>query len=336
MLRDSLPQQASAQNMRLALAQNAILGEGLQWNSAQSKWWWTDIDAATVHAWSPGNQQVLNYRLPDRVGSFAHCRSGRLLLGLSKRLGFATVPEIPANGMIGVQNLAVQALVAVDPAESRTRINDGRTDRRGFFVFGTFNEATEKRSIASFYQYSLQYGLRRLALPAVAIANSICFSLDGKTMYFTDTLTRRIQQCDYDAESARVSHIRLFTQMDDPLAYPDGSVVDKNGCLWNAQWGAASIVQYSPAGELIQRIHVPVKNPTCPAFGGVNSDQLMVTTSRKDMSAKELASMPAAGSLFSLQLDDRIGIEDSLFDDSSEAMSIISTKTKTKTKARQS
>jgi len=305
-------------SLQLAVEHAATLGEGLSWHGSTESWWWTDIEAACLQSWKP-DQAVITYRLPDRLGSFAHCRSGRILLGLAKRLCFASLPASPAqlttNATAAVQ-LPVQSLVAVDPAEVRTRVNDGRTDRRGYFVFGTMNEAPEKRPIASFYQFSMSYGLRRLALPAVAIANSICFSLDGKTMYFTDTLTRRIQQCDYDAESASVSNIRLFAISEVHKAYPDGSVIDSNGCLWNAEWGAGSVAQYAPDGRCLQRLSVPTKNPTCPAFGGVNGDYLMVSSARQEMSAEELLRMPAAGSLFAMQMDTSLAVADALFDDS--------------------
>ncbi|MFZ6765790.1 SMP-30/gluconolactonase/LRE family protein [Undibacterium sp. Di26W] len=327
--------ESSASNkasLQQAVTHHATLGEGLGWHGATESWWWTDIEAATLQAWSPG-KPVVTYKLPDRLGSFAHCQSGRILLGLAKRLCFTSLPKNSVTGMAAASvspasasttstssataavQLPVQSLVAVDPAETRTRVNDGRTDRRGYFVFGTMNEAAEKRPIASFYQFSMQYGLRRLALPAVAIANSICFSLDGKTMYFTDTLTRRIQQCDYDAESAKVDNIRLFAIPDDDKAYPDGSVIDQQGCLWNAEWGAGSVTQYAPDGRRLQRLSVATKNPTCPAFGGINGDQLMVSSARQEMSAEELLRMPGAGSLFLLQMDESLAVPDTLFDD---------------------
>ena len=46
-------------------------------------------------------------------------------------------------------SMALEPLCAVDAMEPRTRINDGRTDRRGYFVFGTMNEARERRTIGS-------------------------------------------------------------------------------------------------------------------------------------------------------------------------------------------
>jgi len=302
------------QSMHVALVQKATLGEGLAWHAATARWWWTDIQASNLYAWEPQQQAPVRLIAPDRVGSFAHCRSGRLLLGLSKQLCFAELPDL---NELGSRQLQVEFLSAVDAAEPRTRINDGRTDRSGNFVFGTMNEGDDKRPIGSFYQYSQRHGLRRLALPAVSIANSICFSPDGTTLYFCDTRTQTIMQCDYDAESAQVAHIRLFCSMDQQHAYPDGSIVDSTGFLWNAQWGAGRVVQYSPEGRLIRSITVPTKNPTCPAFGGAHLDELCVTSSRQEMSAQEFKSMPHAGSLFAMSIPGTTGINDALFDDRS-------------------
>ena len=293
----------------LRLAQNATLGEGLLWQGG--RWWWTDIEAATLFAWRPGTEAPQSCRLPDRLGSFAHCRSGRVLLGLAKRLAVATLGDDLALNQL-------QTLAAVDAAEPRTRINDGRTDRRGNFVFGTLNEAKERRpksTIASFYQYSLPHGLRRLALPAVAIANSICFSLDGRTMYFCDTLSQRIQQCDYDAETAQVDHVREFTQMDRDDAWPDGSVIDAEGCLWNAQWGAGRVARYDPEGRLMGVMTAPAPHTSCPAIGGEGGDELMLTTARTGLGREALAAQPLSGSLFGLRLPAALGVADALFED---------------------
>ncbi|HEY8026893.1 MAG TPA: SMP-30/gluconolactonase/LRE family protein [Burkholderiaceae bacterium] len=300
-----------AQVMALAVSQRATLGEGLFWDESRSLWWWTDIEGSTLHAWSIGAAEIRSFRMHDRVGSFVRCRSGKLLLGLTKRLAFAVVPDDASSQ----RQMQLETIVPVDPAEQRTRINDGRTDRRGYFVFGTINEAADKRPIGSFYQYSLKYGLRRLALPAVSIANSICFSRDGETMYFSDTLTRCIMQCRYDAESALVSEMRVFVEIPERHAFPDGSVIDRNGCLWNAQWGASRVAQYAPDGSLMQTISVPAKHVSCPAIGGPHGDQLMVTTARAELRADQLERLPLSGSLFGMSLPQPLALADTLFDD---------------------
>lgn len=293
-------------SLDLVLPHGATLGEGLLWQAG--RWWWTDIEAATLYAWRPGSAGPQFCRLPDRLGSFAHTRSCRVLLGLTKRLAIASLSD-------SLELNQLQTLAAVDAAEPRTRINDGRTDRRGYFVFGTMNEASEKRAIASFYQFSLRHGLRRLALPAVAIANSICFSVDGRTMYFCDTLTQRIQQCDYDAETAQVDNVRLFAQMDRADAWPDGSVIDAEGCLWNAQWGAGRVARYDPEGRLMDAYTAPAAHTTCPAIGGEGGNQLMLTTARTGLGRDALAAQPLSGSLFGLHLPTALGIPDALFED---------------------
>lgn len=287
--------------LELALRGDAVLGEGLQWQ--RGRWWWTDIEGARLHAWAPG-EVPRSWALPDRLGCFAPTRSGRWLLGLAKRLALATLSD----------ELALQTLAPVDAAEPRTRINDGRTDRQGHFVFGTMNEhAAERRPIGSFYQYSARHGLRRLPLPAVAIANSLCFSPDGLTMYFTDTTTRTIQQCDYDADSAQVANLRHFAQVED--GWPDGAVIDREGCLWSAHWGAGRVRRYDPAGRSMADYLADAAHTSCPALGGAGGDTLMVTTARAELSREALAKQPLSGSLFGATLPQSLALPDALFDD---------------------
>lgn len=288
----------------LALDARCTLGEGLAWDAANGAWLWTDIEAACLWRWAGPGQVPRRLALPDRLGSFARCRSGRLLLGLAKGLAW---------GREQGDRMEVTPLVPVEPAEPRTRINDGRTDRQGHFVFGTFNQSPERRPICGFYQYSSHHGLRRLALPAVAIANSICFSPDGATMYFTDTWQGSILQCSYDAGSARVSNLREFARVDG--AGPDGAVVDAEGCLWSAQWGAGRVVRYAPSGEPLLTVGLAAPHVSCPAFGGEAMDELMLTSARAELDASALAEAPLSGGLFHLRLPGITGLADALFED---------------------
>lgn len=281
------------------------LGEGILWCERRRALLWTDIQQSTLWMHGVANHVTRTWALPDRLGSLAICESGRLLLGLAKGLFLADL-DTAAGTVLGVERV-----VAVEPHIPRTRINDGRTDRAGNFVFGTFNEAEDGPG-GSFYQYSSSHGLRRLDLGGVVIPNSICFSLDGRTMYFCDSPRARIRQCDYDAGSAGVSNVREFVRLEAGEGLPDGSVIDDEGCLWNAAWGAGLVRRYAPDGRRLAEITVPAKNPTCVAFGGDALDDLYITSSRQEMSADELARTPDAGGIYRVSVSFR-GVRDALF-----------------------
>jgi len=278
----------------LAVDCRCTLGEGIVWSERLRSLLWTDIEKSTLWMYRPHDRLTRQWSLPDRLGSFVLCESGRLLLGLAKSLAFAELDA--ASG----SHLPVLPILPIEPEVARTRINDGRIDRAGNFVFGTMNEDHQPAN-GSFYQYSSRAGLRRLDLGGIAIPNSICFSVDGRTMYFCDSPTGVIRQCQYDAESAGVANVRTFTRYAEGCGLPDGSIVDSEGYLWNAVWGAGVVRRFDPDGKRVAEISVPSRNLTCPAFGGDALDHLFITSSRQEMSEQDLAAAPASGGLFAVR-----------------------------------
>ncbi len=281
-----------AAEAELAIDCRCTLGEGILWCTRREVLFWSDILASRLWMYSPGSRVTRTWSLPDRLGSLALCESGRLLLALAKGLYLADVPtdvdELPPFGL----------LVLVENDEPRTRINDGRCDRSGNFVFGTMNEHAAREPIGCFYQFSCAYGLRRLDLPGVAIPNSLCFSPDATTMYWCDSAQPRILCCDYDSGSAHTAHIRVFATLTADTSCADGSTVDAEGFLWNAQWGAGRVVRYSPEGKIDCVVPLPAKNPTCIALGGRQLNELYITTARAGLSSTDLSEQPESGGLY--------------------------------------
>jgi L-arabinonolactonase len=265
---------------------------------------WTDIEQSAL--WMHAESGSRRFRLPDRLGSFALCASGRLLLALARGLFVADLDRS------GDGDLQVEPLMRIEHTVASGRTNDGRTDRAGNFVFGTFNEEREGAA-GSFYQFSARHGLRRLELGAVTIANSICFSRDGGTMYFCDSPLGRIMRCDYDADAARVWNVREFVRFAPDGGLPDGSVIDADDCLWNAAWGVGRVRRYAPDGEVLREIHVAARNTTCPAFGGDALSDLFITSSRQEMTGEELARVPDAGGVYRATLKGITGVADAAF-----------------------
>ena len=190
------------------------------------------------------------------------------------------------------RNLRIEKLADVEAGDPMTRINDGRADRDGGFVFGTKSEHPDGRRAGRWYQYTAMHGLRELALPQAAIPNSICFDASGTRLYFCDSVEPRIMTCLYHAASARVSDVRVFAELRTPGAEPDGSIVDAEGALWNAQWGAGQVVRYLADGRIDRVVQVPASQPSCCVLRG---DSLYVTSARVGLSDAQLAAQPGAG-----------------------------------------
>jgi L-arabinonolactonase len=282
-----------------------FLGEGIVWWGAHRALLWTDIERSRL--WLHDADGDRSWALPSRLGSLAPCASGALLLALEGGLARAEIDRA------GDRPPRLVPLADVEPDLPSTRVNDGRTDRSGNFVFGTMNQADGHPPAGSFYQWSGRHGLRRLALPKAGIANSICFSPDGATMYFCDSPRGQIMACAYDADAASVANIRTFASLAPAEGKPDGSIVDADGCLWNAAWGAGTVRRYRPDGALDLEVSVPAKNPTCPVFGGDGLTELYITTARQDMSDEELARTPEAGGVYRAAIAGVAGLPDALF-----------------------
>jgi len=276
-------------------------GCALRWDALRQCWRWPDPSGNQLYAWPAPPAMPSGLRMLESARVMACCSSGRLLLGLGKRLGMV---DLPRPGQPS-RSLQAQVLVTIDAAEPRTSISDGCTDRDGNFVFGTANTAQDQRPIGSFYQYSQRYGLRRLALPAVVCAASIAFSPDGRRMYFADATRGALMQCDYDAERAKVSHAKTFSELMEAGA--GAAIADSLGNIWSVQGGV--LVQYDCDGNVQQQIALAREAAASVAFGGDGLQQLLV--------------LGAQGGLYGLPPDLARGlapgVADSLFIDSGSA-----------------
>jgi L-arabinonolactonase len=280
-------------------AQNK-LGEGVTWCARTGRLYWTDIEGARLWRYDPRDGTHQTWAMPERLGCFALCEDeNTLVLGLSKRLAFFDL----ATGELA-------PIVDVEPGLN-TRVNDGRCDRQGRFVFGTMDDARPRKRIGGFYRLNRDLTLERLPLPVPAISNSIAFSPDGATMYYCDTPTREIRACDYGADGS-VANDRVFVRLADAAGAPDGSTVDADGGLWNAQWGGARLVRYRADGIETMRVNIPTAQPSCVALGGARLDTLYVTSARDELDADALSRDTHAGGVFAVQTG-HVGLAEPLF-----------------------
>ncbi|WP_233840852.1 SMP-30/gluconolactonase/LRE family protein [Dyella sp. 2HG41-7] len=275
----------------LLLDVHNTLGEGVTWCARSQSLYWTDIQQSVLWRYRPADGSTRQWTMPERLASFALCQDeGWLLLGLSSRLAFFHEDS--------------GELIEIAQVEHGlpTRLNDGACDRQGRFVFGTLHEPVgdePRRAAGSFYRLNADLTVEQLPLGHVAISNSIAFSPDGWTMYYCDSMAGVIRRCNYgDRVTADTTHIDLSHLDGDP----DGSAVDMEGGLWNAQWGLGRVVRYDRDGKEDLVVTVPTRQPTRIAFGGERFNTLYITSARDGLSPDALTKDPHAGGLFAMEV----------------------------------
>lgn len=237
------------------------LGECPIWDERMSALWWVDIHGPALRRYDPQSGELKSFAMPEAPGSIALRRAGGLLVALESGL-YLLGTEQP------------KLLAKPKAHQAGLRFNDGRCDRAGRFWVGTLAEPDfPPKGVL----YRIEPDGRASAMRSgIRVPNSIAWSPDGRTMYFADSPRHKIWAFDYDAESGEPSNERLFAT---PFpGFPDGSCVDAEGCVWNAEWGGSRVVRYTPAGALDRVIEVPAKNPTCCCFGGLRLDTLYITS----------------------------------------------------------
>ena len=208
----------TANHARCVVECGNVLGEGPLWCTREQVLWWIDISSPALWRYEPRSRQVAQWPLPKPPGSFALRERGGFLFAF--RNGFATLDAPGAE----LEWFTPEALELADE-----RFNDGKTDRRGRFWAGTLDRKLT-RTIGKLYR--LEPGLRVAAMDSgFTIANGIGWSPDDRTLYFTDTPSRRIYRYDFDAANGAIANRRVFVEAEPGHGGPDGLTVDADAGL---------------------------------------------------------------------------------------------------------
>ena len=195
------------------------------------------------------------------------------------------------------QTQSVSKQIRIEDQWPGIRMNDGRLDPQGRFWAGSMAEDHDRAPPHGARLYSIEGDRVKTHLSDVEISNGLAWSLSGDHMFFTDTPTQKIYRYDYNQDDGSLSNKTLFAQLPSG-AIPDGSIVDREDYLWNAQWGAAKVVRYSSKGHEDYELKLPVSQPTCLTFGGDDMNIIFITTAREGLSGSQLENEPEAGNLF--------------------------------------
>ncbi|MCF6445808.1 SMP-30/gluconolactonase/LRE family protein [Nereida sp. MMG025] len=250
-----------------------ILGEGPLWHPTRKQLFWFDIKGKRLLT----SQQ--EWQFSEHVSAAGWLTKDRLLIASETKL-------FSFNLETGEQ----RKVADLEADNTITRSNDGRADPWGGFWIGTMGKQAEPQAGAIYRFYKGQLNQIR---SGITISNAICFSPDKACAFYTDTPTKLIMRQALDTDGWPKGTAEVFVDLTADGLAPDGAVVDRDGNLWNAQWGASRIAVYDQNGAFQHAFDLPASQITCPALG---PDGLYAT------SASEGVNEPDGGKTFFIPL----------------------------------
>jgi len=246
------------------------LGEGPIWDVEESRLYWVDgtgrrVGRPSIWRMDPKTGKVEHWSLDHDVGAMALRKGGGAVLALDD--GYY---------LFDFHTGKIELISLVDADQPRTRLNDGKCDRRGRFLAGGMDDK-EELAICGLWRLDPDMTVTLLDR-GIICSNGPCWSPDDRTFYFADTFQQEFWAYDYDIERGTVSNRRVFATTRDDPGVADGSTVDAEGCMWNAQVIGGELVRYAPDGSVERRIGMPVRNVTSLTFGGDRLDEIYVTS----------------------------------------------------------
>lgn len=260
------------------------LGEGVFWHPLRQQVFWFDI--LNGRLLSVTDQGPLVWQFDEMVSAAGWISRDELLIASETALF-----------RFHLETGATQPVCALEADNQVNRSNDGRADRQGGFWIGTMGKrGGDDPGAGAIYRW--YRGELRCLFKGVTIPNAICFAPDGRSACFTDTAKGIILRVALNVDGWPTGTPKPFLDLTAEGLNPDGAVIDADGNLWNAQWGAGRVAAYAPDGTFLRAVSFDAPHTSCPAFGGPDLTTLYVTTALQGMDADARAAHPDAGKLF--------------------------------------
>lgn len=266
------------------------LGEGPTYDAATDTAWWFNILGKELHELHLASGRKTVHKLPFMASVLAKIDNDRQLIASENGLFLRQI----ATGELTLHT-------DFEPGKQSNRSNDGRVHVSGALWIGSMGKSAEDGAGGI---YHVANGTVTTLFENISIPNSICFSPDGATAYYTDTKVNKLMSIAVDPSTGLpTAKPSVLVDASGEDAGIDGSVCDKDGDIWNAKWGAGCVERYSPKGQLLERYAVPGLQTTCPAFIGAQANRLLVTSAWDGMDGKGSVPDALQGATFDLGIE---------------------------------
>ena len=245
-----------------------VCGEGPIWDVKLRRLYWTDITGQRFYSYDWTTKQHRIIKEGFEVAGAAFNRAG----------GFVVANSSGAWLWDGAGELR---LVTGEADGHKCQLNDCIADPAGRVLAGSvFYDPSKDYPLGKLIRVDTD-GAAHVIDEGFHLANGLGFSVDAKTLYFTDSAARIIYAYDYDAKAGSVRNRRVFVKVPATSGLPDGLTVDAEDFVWSAEWYGSRVVRYDPEGKTERTIATPAKQTSSLAFGGPEMTDIFITSAAK-------------------------------------------------------
>ena len=264
---------------------HADVGEAPHWDEQAESLLFVDLTGGAVFRYDRSGAKLGSFSVGQEVGAVLPRRGGGLALAV--RDGIAVASDTGEG---------FELTAPVERDISGNRMNDAKCDPAGRLFAGTTAFDFSPHS-AALYRVEPDWSFEQV-VGDVTQSNGMAWSPDGTRMYFIDSATQGVDVFDYDVGTGAVGNRRRLVTVERALGIPDGMTTDEKGNLWVACFGGGAVRCFSPAGEQLAEVVLPVTQVTSCAFGGPGLADLYVTSAAYRLSPGQLRRQPHAGATF--------------------------------------
>ncbi|MEH6592895.1 MAG: SMP-30/gluconolactonase/LRE family protein [Halioglobus sp.] len=267
----------------------AELGEGVFWHEEEQAVYWVDIMQSNLYRLAVDGSTDY-WHFPGQLSCVVPCSTGGLLATFEDGLSH-----------LDLDTATVTLLAPLETELPDNRLNDGCSDTRGQFWFGSMDN-NQRDPSGSFYRMDRNGDVARVeSFGQVCISNGPTFSADGQWVYFTDSVEKKVYRAPLQ-EDGRAGTPQLHLQFGEQDGFPDGMCTDTDGGLWICHFAGGRVTRFMADGEVDQVIEMPVPNITKCAFGGHDLRTLYITTAATSLNEEQREQYPLSGGLFAIKL----------------------------------
>ena len=269
----------------------AILGEGTLWVPSHNSIYFVDIKKKKILILNIKNNKKRIIKIDKEIGFLAHIKEDVFILGLQSELR-----------IINLKNKKTIRSIPIEKDKPLNRINDGKTDPKGRLWFGTMDNSERNIKNGSLYCLDKKLNIHKVDTKYY-ITNGPAF-IDSVNFLHTDSRSKIIYKIKIN-KNYKIVKKSKFLKFSKKDGSPDGMTIDSKQNVWICHFGGACISVYNPKGKKIHKIDLDAKNITNCTFGGLQNNEIFVSTALKGMNKSEIKKYKHSGSLFKIKTNVR-------------------------------